>query len=1163
MNIYKRTKNLVYTSPETANIEFDLTDNFTEIAQRNIENVSKKNGNLDIMLVYHQFNDEKEVAKAAEKETVEKLRKQNKSVNFEYVNEDTLKSFVSDKMVKEQCAVSQPQKVDKSWIKTLVEFIIAALSFAAAIPTVLTFVQNSKIVLSVLLGVAIVIGAAFTVLSALDLVKTVKRKKAQLSDLRKNLDISAACKWDEKDFVYKSQNNIYVFFNTSASDAYWQLFKKYLECLPKQTAFSCIIFKLVNNPTNNLKYFSEVFAGKDSGYNVNEKSKFEQINPNKKAQVFGYVLAPLTDEEKRVCVEELKNSHKFVSRGIANGGRDSLYRLMKNDGILDEANYFNLVNNIYDNIKDKSQLNKDGIRAALSFLAALKSILSLLPNNVNVSGSPESDMFFNSELLQKINSELLENGEAALKNTLCYIWKVWQNDLMVVADREYQLLITALSADWSIAPYKWAIESFLNYIGYLKSDARNRQYCLAASEINLIIELVKSWHEANGKQDLIAGYFATDYLDVLKVILRLNCANGQYGLNYDLLQFIQQTVFADTRASLNKELLQSVNGFYVSEPVKTAFMHNAVVVPKVFDDDVVRYVGNMSNGCREMHKAYLVERSKILQLDCTVAQNVPAFFQLFGTCENSAEYYSLLIANDEQCVLEFYSELYRRCNNIAKQNVKYFKYLKVTGEISDGNDSLLPKYKFVEKLSNCLFAECQGELVQNILCGVPSGEELLSCGLLNCDVFYFLHDLYLLDSGVKDVVFINTVSSKSYKFMDYFICTELIGKRNNSDSQFDEIFEKLIRIIAESGNTCFFSKYLLSIVNMDNILNSNRKIIAELINGNTNLKLGLNDDVQLNNQDIRLILDFCYGLKVQLGIDKLNQLCPFIRLLPVKGDLVEEADMFIKYVLFDEKLEFKTENAKLKFVEKLKTFSNNSCYLLYKVVVLRDENFYRYSYVVADKLCDAMYTHNLFPLIDSLEYLDEQNKNNLIRTIVKKIDTNGLSENVLRQYHRFFVENEPVVDAYTRDGYSASMQVLLNLRITNIINKITENMYRNLDQSIGYLFIYARDMLKNVCLLSPKALSEKGETDVNKVYAKFTEISLIVEQNGAKYIAKEYQDLIDAIVFGKITNIRDAVKLKVINDLIALLQDGDRIVAIEPLLRTKHIFLLQSIKNKM
>ena len=50
-------------------------------------------------------------------------------------------------------------------------------------------------------------------------------------------------------------------------------------------------------------------------------------------------------------------------------------------------------------------------------------------------------------------------------------------------------------------------------------------------------------------------------------------------------------------------------------------------------------------------------------------------------------------------------------------------------------------------------------------------------------------------------------------------------------------------------------------------------------------------------------------------------------------------------------------------------------------------------------------------------------------------------------------------------------------------------MYRNLDQSIGYLFIYARDMLKNVCLLSPKALSEKGETDVNKVYAKFTEIS--------------------------------------------------------------------------
>ena len=80
MNIYKRTKNLVYTSPETANNEFDLTDNFTEIAQRNIENVSKKNGNLDIMLVYHQFNDEKEVAKAAEKETVEKLRKQNKSV---------------------------------------------------------------------------------------------------------------------------------------------------------------------------------------------------------------------------------------------------------------------------------------------------------------------------------------------------------------------------------------------------------------------------------------------------------------------------------------------------------------------------------------------------------------------------------------------------------------------------------------------------------------------------------------------------------------------------------------------------------------------------------------------------------------------------------------------------------------------------------------------------------------------------------------------------------------------------------------------------------------------------------------------------------------------------------------------------------------------------
>ena len=1188
MEIIKKTLKLSHTSPMTANSSTsDLTDDFVSIAETENDNFNNDVGRLSLTVIYHQYEDEKRAEREAETEAEKALKKKEIKTKFVHIDKGNIGSLISDKKFKEELKnTEQPQKKDNFWLSILIQLLMWLVP-SGTISAFLNgeLLQKTPWLFYTLIGLIVAITVGVLSRLAVFLVINCNKKKELLRQAKQNFDISAVREWKEQDFLYKNRNVVLIFHQTSESDEYWQLFKKYLAYLPRDFALSCIIFKRGSIMSEST--YNAVFYGDKNHGVIGEQEKLEKINTNASVSVAGLLLIPLKEEEKKVLIAELNAPRRYVYRG-----RDAIYGYAeKADDFLSADRYLEHINGVCETLSKKTQLSADGVKRILSFLAALDRLLAPLQCSLNISDDSVSDIFLSAKVLQTVNDDLpsdsRSNDEKSLKDAICTVWKGWRSSLNGIAERESFLLkgFDDESKCLSLAPFKWAIESFLCYLDYISLSNRNKYYSSAAAEIHTLIDNVRVWHEHHN-QPILSAYFVKNYADILRRVLSLNAANGLYAYNYAWLQFIGQ-IYSDLGATKDEELFAQVKSFFVSQEVEAAFMQNAVVSPGLTADKQEICAGNMSNEHREMHREYLLQRSKILNLDLPADAEAPEYFELFGVCGDNAEYYSLILANNEECILDFYSELYRLCFNAALIGLEYFKFIKLAGEKDYGKVDL-SSIKATEKLADCLPVQEQGEWLNIVLDGKPSGEEILACGLLNCDAFYLLHDLYMMAQGSKQFVFSENISAKSYKFVDNFIYIEGVNAFNNSH-RFSNMFTDLVRLMTESGNVRFFVKYLLSIINMSGISSHNKQVMTDYLQSIPDLQIELvnnpmrslnerkvltllsdlrdkaGDTVsEYSNEDVRTLLEFSYGIKSKFGVQNFIKMCPFVMSLPAKGKFVEEAQMFVDYVLYEKDVVLSGEAEVTAFVEKLKGFSNNFCFLIYSKATDSNAELYKYSYLIADKLAKSDYEWHLITLIISLEYLDDKHKRGVEITVLNNVNYNVYSENLLKNYNNFLDKYRHDIEDIKGSDYFYDKQLLIDANMTKIRERQSEDLYLHLNRDAGYLFLYARNLLENMCMLR---VGSVVNSDVDEAHPErdFEKLGLIFtdKDSGVKFIRKEYLDVVQKLAEGKIKNPDKSVTVKLIADLMGLLDSEDCRITISAENKKLHKRLLSSILERI
>lgn len=1180
MEIIKKTLKLSHTSPMTANSSTsDLTDDFVSVAESENDSFGNSLSRLSLTVIYHQYEDENRAEREAETEAEKALKKKEIKTKFVHIDKSNIGSLISDKKFKEELKnTEQPQKKDNFWLSILIQLLMWLVP-SGTISAFLNgeLLQKTPWLFYVLIGLIVAITVGVLSRLAVFLVKNGKKRKALLRQAKQNFDISAVREWKEKDFLYKNRNVVLIFHQTSESDEYWQLFKKYLAYLPRDFALSCIIFKRGSIMSEST--YNAVFYGDKNHGVIGEQEKLEKINANTSVSVAGLLLIPLKEEEKKVLIAELNAPRRYVYRG-----RDAIYGYAeKADDFLSADRYLEHINGVCETLSKKTQLSADGVKRILSFLAALDRLLAPLQCNLNISDDSVSDVFLSAKVLQTVNDDLpsdsRSNDEKSLKDAICTVWKGWRNVFNGIAERESFLLkgFDDESKGLPLAPFKWAVESFLCYLDYISLSNRNKYYSSAAAEIHTLIDNVRVWHEHHN-QPILSAYFVKNYADILRRVLSLNAANGLYAYNYAWLQFIGQ-IYSDLGATKDEELFAQVKSFFVSQEVEAAFMQNAVVSPGLTADKQEICAGNMSNEHREMHREYLLQRSKILNLDLPADAEAPEYFELFGVCGDNAEYYSLILANNEECILDFYSELYRLCFNAALIGLEYFKFIKLAGEKDYGKTDL-SSIKAAEKLAQCLPVQEQGEWLNIVLDGKPSGEEILACGLLNCDAFYLLHDLYMMAQGSKQFVFSENISAKSYKFVDNFVYIERVNAFS-SNSRFSNMFTDLVRLMTESGKVNFFIKYLLSIVNIIGISTHNVQVMTDYLQSIPDLQIELvanplkslserkepnasDAASEYSNEDVYILLRFCYGIQNQFGTQNFIKMCPFAKSLHAKGKFAEEAQMFVDYVLYEKDVVLRGESEVTAFVEKLKGFSNNFCYLIYKIAAEKCPDLYRYSYIVADKLVKSNYTGCLVTLIISLKHLDDEHKRSVEVAVLNNADYNVYSENVLNAYNQFLVNYRSDVESVKGPDYIHDKQLLIDATMTKIRERQSEDLYLHLNRDAGYLFLYARNLLENMCMLR---VGSVVNSDVDEAHPErdFEKLGLIFtdKDSGVKFIRKEYLDVVRKLAEGSIKNPDKNVTVKIIADLMGLLDGEDYRITISAENKKLHKRLLSSILERI
>lgn len=1157
---------------------------FNYCAEEHVKSLKSKEKKKvkNITFIYHHSQDEKFATKKA-------IEKVNQTYDTEFVDlnhDDNILRLVDKKAFlskhKNQSEIKNSAKQESKNKKnsfnnifTIIQTIVAILAllcgggvtYIKELDKSLT--EEAKkiwyIVLTVILLIAVIVFAILLI------VKFMKKKRTAVET---SISLEDICidELTASDFLFKSENVVYLIYqpiNANENNAVWDIFKKYIEYLPEKVPFSCVVFSLRYLANNNTVHASEVFEDDFKA------KKSELIELNQSVLVYGYYLKPLTSSQKLELMQELNLPSNRISPAYKSYGRDYLYDY-KNSSSLTASEYERIIDNIYQSSNAEPLMNKTNFKFLITYISSSLTFLAAILVSKKSFSASDIEYILDQDSTKALMAQL--NIDEEMHNNFINIIKdilsKWVEDLFSIADRYNKLLLPSESADNSDVEwraYVLAIEQILRYLNK-SGKMKLSRYEMLEYYLNTTLQHLFIWHkeEAVSNGGLLEKNFIENYLDIYKTILQLNVDIGAFVNNSYLLNNLR-SMFERTR---NTDFEKEFNSLYCAEEVKQAFEINAIVAPSIkfeMNPDIVvdfpPYVD--TDFCcwfNDWLYNYLKNVAEISGQNIEIS-SAPIWFELFEVRGDINEYYTLLKTYNER-ILDIFKSLYVVCATACR------RYKNSFGEnfYLDGEDeeiiSIHQKEVTVNDLTTVLVNTALGnnDRINVILGNKVSIDETLYCGLFNCDLFYMLHDLYVWrdkKNHNEKSGFSENLDNNIYKVIDYLVYIELF-KYN----RFNNVFDNLIRVIIHNNRKNIFIRYFLSIVNNVSVSEENKRTIINYLN-QEEVKLKL---INCEIKDIK-ILDMLFQSYCNFLWKELKTGDWWNEITSQNDEIVQcKNDIYNYYINFDENNDLADESSIIKLIDRIKKYPATICYLIFDKVAKANAIAYKYINKVAYKLSDAWYTHRLVPIIDSLAYVNESEKQQLVEKLTKAINEQKekkYQSDLLGKYIWFFESYSEIIDAKHGDGYSVGRIGVLAMQLAVLKSMKVADFASHLSGDLNVILSYFVQVL-DVLLCTRKFVGGHYNKDYEEgkaiEYTSFMSLDLILSDT-----IKSDKPCINDLYIEYVATIRKDnnlsseetlnVRVKIIRDLIWVFRQYSNIFEVK--LSAKQINLLTKLQERI
>lgn len=1139
--IMNTMKNLhkIFSINNPKNGELSFSYAFKTSAKLCNEQQNKKAKN-SVCIVYHEPYDENYAIDEAVKETESEYPK------AEFVKikdgDDGVNNILNLKSISKKFAENTPSEIktgvlDKGLLKYLIPAIISAVLelLIAAAPTFffdlfnLQFADNKPLYVS-LFGLALLAFLTAIALLTAKIIKKINKSNFEINMKNFSLSMIDTTKLTQKDFRYDNRNTVFLIWQASYNSKNkltWDIFNKYIELAPPKYKITCIILKLGSN-------LSELSARQSVEEDFkNETKKYKSLT----SFVSGYCLIPLNESQKFQLIDELEI--KNIPTMYMMLGRDRIYSFNGNAESYSAEEINGIINKI------NLMLNDNGItREELSFIVSLLASLARLFVfvNDNLSEKELFDVTLLNDLYKRFRCVNNEDKQKALFDSMTYIWRNCRNELVTISEKEYCLLSRASQDAQSVntEPIKSAIERFLRLTNLLHLKDKNELYSKAAFELNVLVQKIIQWTK-NNKPHLFATHITDNFLDIFKNILKLNALNGFFVENYALLEVIHET-YTKTQDNDNKT---KFNEFYFSDEVKTAYRQNAVVSPSFAT--TVNNSGLTKNYdvCVLMHETYLNRFLSVSEQKLKMQTGCPDCLKFFETNSNENNYYSLLIQNGENDVIEFYKALSRILEYSVQSTIcaKYFL-------INDENPSSVLNMPFtIEPLSmalkTILHTEESGEILAAMFDDKTTEQELLTCAILKCDAFYLLHDLYSIQNKNNQITATlsqeSNISNTAYKIADIISYIEQFSKH-----YLGKPFSSLVNVCrSKNVQTDLITKYFLGILRF-NILATDKIYVTEYLSECEITGLSLRPDVSITQKSLTDISILCFSVKTHANL-------PDVAVMLLDGinppdELKNQYQDFKDYILSEKQYELTNKETELAFIDKIKKYDANICYLIYTQITNKTPEMFKYAYRLSFPLLTSIYMNNISTLIKSLEYLDTVEITKMIRIIDLAIGRLNLLENslpqsagILSNYYAFYTKYCNILDKINGEQYCKSQKMAIELKLQQLNSIKAENLREKLSGNYMFIAEYALNMISLLENTAQRCrISDTQSQKSNTPFEYIMTFKPVVKKDSEKYINDAYTESIKSIVEKSESITRDnqqKLNQKITNDILDVLQN--------------------------
>lgn len=1132
---------------------------------------------VGVTWIYHAANDEAYAVKRAKQQAEASCR-----VTFSNFDDQTVKTLRKDNPADGKDKAQQP--VDwKYWLGLIVDFLLTVLTLSI---TVSVKELRENLILMIVMCVLTGLFGLFLIALLVQLIRVAARHFPHRQARGTN------------NFRYGAKNVVYlVHVPVAGVDRCFEAFREYVKSLPPKRHLTCILLRPVGECPRTVhasSFYENLFQRDKTG---------AVLNAENRCDVAGYYLVPISREEKILLAERL-GLDKIIIHNCLAYGRDYLYQFALGEARkFTQDDYEELLARIVDALsKSPEELrSKDNAAFLVSFLARFHRLcFYAFPQDTDAFSvkSTVGNEFFGT-LAKQFFGDGSEQNRLAVRAAADTIVRRRKFELSLISDYEDLLLagVTEGSSRLDLLPMSLALQCFFEYLNKYDIASRNEYYFRAAFEVNSLTDNLIAWNNRHCEPQ---RYFADFFTAFLGNVLVLNSRAGFFLQNRALLNFLSE-LFRKTETTA---LQAHYREFYFSDTVLRAYLLNTLVIPRE-DGDADGFNGSISDPCREMFCVYLQQRAEVLGLE---GETQPPYlsYELFAA-KDAERYYRLLQINGADGQMRaFYRTMYAVAEAaISSQNASYALFrtedepapdlpasetqttdaadASQTQETSaadalrtlkndDTKASLAATLKELFSLKQKMLAfpnavkslyreiraifgvENCGVILQCALSETPSSENLLSCGLLSCELFDLLRDISLAcarkqeKSEEKGYSFNGSFLAKSYRLID-----DLVHSAVLYSPEIDPAFTDFTAGIETAGDIRLFFKCCVLLFNRS-VSDSNEKSLIGYMKTYPHT-LWLKSQ-KYEKQDISALLQLAFDFKNNFTLEEAARYCGYLTELPALEAYDDEAKDFVRFVLSPDPPALAPEEREA-FIDKLSSYENGICYLIFNQLVKQDEQMLKYAPGLQVRLMGTNYLNGRVLLVRSVDHLDGAEKRTMIAYLAKNLDYHPIYSPYALQFFRTFYRNHAaVVDAAKGVNYSEDAVRAIETRLIEINMRKLADLAEHLQHNVNdFLYEYANQIYGIVRSSQPAADGARTlypDESVEALAARFNELHPFLPDGEKQYLCTDYLRVIEAGAQNKVS----VSKSKILVDLISVLRDMTIRILLPDQTRAQHVNLL-------